>query len=227
MRIFILTVLVLGALGSTTATVWAQSLIVIAICTLGDDADPTVSTLQISDEARSLCEEDLTPDNGAFCNAVAAVKAGAGTGMACAEAITNRYLFGFEKTIFTAVASKAPAHVLQSNQTNLEFALQRADASVDLIGCDMLASDGPRATYVQKSGALAGETAYLSCADALQESANGGATLSAGSTTAVTGAAAPGVLHQQGRVIVGSDGDEAKPAEFVIIRIGQKVMTAN
>jgi hypothetical protein len=227
MRFLISTFLVLGVLAGTAATVSAQSLIVIAICTLGEASGPTVSALQVSDEARTLCENDLTPDNEAFCNAVAAVKAGAGTGMACAEAVTNRYLFGVEKTIFTAVASGAPAHVLQSNQTNLEFVLKRADASVDLIGCDMLASDGPRTTYIQKSAAPAGQTAFLSCADALQVSVNAGATLSAGSIAAVTGTAAPGVLHQQGRVIVDSDNNDAKAAEFVIISIGQKVMTAN
>ena len=227
MRILIPTLLVLGVLAGTAAAASAQSLIVIAICTLGDAARPTVSSLQISNEARTLCDQDLTPDNELFCNAVAAVKAGAGTGMACADAVTNRYLFGFEKTIFAAVASGPPAHVLQSNQTNLEFVLQRADSSVDMIGCDMLASEGPRTTYVQKSAASAGGRAYLSCADALQESVNAGAILSAGRLAAVTGAAAPGVLHQQGRVIVDSDSNDAKAAEFVIIRIGQKVMTAN
>jgi hypothetical protein len=227
MRSLISTLIVAGVLAGAAATVSAQSLIVIAICTLGDASGPTVSALQISEEARTLCEEDLTPENEAFCNAVATVKAGAGTGMACADAVTNRYLFGFEKTIVTAVAPRPPANVLQSNQTNLEFVMKRADASVDMVGCDILASSGPRATYVQKSVALAGGVNYLSCADALQESANAGAMLSAGSVAVVTGATAPGVMHQQGRVIVDSGDNEAKAAEFVIIRIGQKAITAN
>jgi hypothetical protein len=241
-RILISTCLILSTMAVAAAPTMAQSLIVIALCAPDGPSGPTLSHLQTSQAVRKFCVEP--PENREFCSGVGEVAAAAGTGLACAEAIDMLEHLGVKKTFIDAVAPTAPVartgldlskaateaphpYLIQHNQTDLQFLMERAGGNVDLIGCKIFGRSGPEATYVQLSDAAESAPTGLSCADALQASVDAGAVLSAKVSTVIAGAARAGILLQQGRVALDSDSNEMKPAEFVIIRIGQWTMESD
>jgi hypothetical protein len=242
-RILISTCLILSTMAAAAAPTMAQSLIVIALCAPDGPSGPTLSRLQTSQAVWISCM-DLTPENQEFCSGIGQVAAAAGTGLACAEAIGMLEHLGVEKTFIDAVTPTAPVartaldltkaateapnpYLIQPNQTDLQFVMERASGNVDLIGCKIFGRSGPEATYVQPSDAAESASTGLSCADALQASVDAGAALSAKVSTVIAGAARAGILLQQGRVALDSDANEMKPAEFVIVRIGQWTMESD
>jgi hypothetical protein len=231
MRILISISLLLGALTAGSTPTAAQSLVLMVVCDSERPLGPSLSHVQASEAVAIFCS-DMTPQNTDFCLGVGELTSRAGTGMTCAAAIHEADGLGFEKIFLDTVvpSSRVPheaAHVFQQRQTNLQFVMERGDSSVDLIGCNLLPGDEPEATYLQMSDRPGSAADDLSCADAIQQSVDTGAALSAKRSTVLEEGARAAIRNQQGVLALDADFNEGSRAEFVIVRIGQRSMKPN